>query len=56
MVDTFWLVVGGAGWWRIYFGIRWVTVGSGGNILAGGEWWWMVTVGGIIYSNLKKYV
>ena len=48
MVDIFWLVVDGGGWWRIYFGIRWVAVGGGGIILTGGEWWSMVMGGGII--------
>ena len=36
VVDIFWPVVsGGSGW-------RWVVVGSGGSLLADGEWWWVV--------------
>ena len=56
-----------AGWWSIF----WEVVGSGGYILAGGGWWWMVVggggytlagggwwwmvVGGICFENLDYY-
>ena len=45
------LLVGGGCWW-IYLGWRWVVVGGGGYILAGGVKWWVVVDGDGWWHNL----